>query len=157
NLSALDGDNGKLLWKVNVGTGVIAPPITYSVDGIQYISFQVGWGGSGGAMNQKATPDIFPAHIYTFRLDGKEKMPSLIAMQRPVPLNIDYPCTESEIKRGEEIYLQYCMACHGNIDKDYGALPDLGHLTKERFDNIGDLVKSFFCQMTKVRQCTVIF
>ena len=88
---AFDGDNGKLLWKVNVGTGVIAPPITYSVDGIQYISFQVGWGGSGGAMNKKATPDIFPAHIYTFRLDGKEKMPELIAMQKPVPLNIEYP------------------------------------------------------------------
>ena len=140
NLSALDGDNGKLLWKVNAGTGVVAPPITYSVDGIQYISFQVGWGGSGGAMNQKATPDIFPAHIYTFRLDGKEKMPELIAMQRPVPLNIEYPGTETEIKRGEEIYLQYCMACHGTIDKDYGALPDLGHLTKEKFDIIDDIV-----------------
>ncbi len=140
NLSALDGDNGKLLWKVNAGTGVVAPPITYSVDGIQYISFQVGWGGSGGAMNQKATPDIFPAHIYTFRLDGKEKMPELIAMQRPVPLNIEYPGTETEIKRGEEIYLQYCMACHGTIDKDYGALPDLGHLTKEKFHIIDDIV-----------------
>ena len=91
-------------------------------------------------MNQKATPDIFPAHIYTFRLDGKEKMPSLVAMQRPAPLNIQYPGTETEIKRGEEIYLQFCMACHGNIDKDYGALPDLGHLTKEKFDIIGDIV-----------------
>lgn len=46
NLSAYDGDNGKLLWQVNVGTGVIAPPISYLVDGVQYISFQVGWGGS---------------------------------------------------------------------------------------------------------------
>ena len=140
NLSALDGDNGKLLWKVNVGTGVIAPPITYSMDGIQYVSFQVGWGGSGGAMNEKATPDIFPAHIYTFRLDGKEKMPELIAMQKPVPLNIEYPGRETEIKRGGEIYLQYCMACHGTIDKNYGALPDLGHITKEKFDIIDNIV-----------------
>ena len=140
NLSALDGDNGKLLWKVNVGTGVIAPPITYSVDGIQYISFQVGWGGSGVAMHGKATPDIFPAHIYTFRLDGKEKMPEMIAMQKPVPLNIDYTGTEAEIKRGGEIYLRFCMACHGMIDKNYGALPDLGHLTKAKFDIIDDIV-----------------
>lgn len=140
NLSAIDGDNGKLLWKVNVGTGVIAPPITYSVDGIQYISFQVGWGGSGGAMNEKATPDIFPAHIYTFRIDGKEKMPELIATQRPVPLNIDYPGTKTEIKRGGEIYLQFCMSCHGTIDKDYGALPDLGHVAKAKFDIIDDIV-----------------
>jgi len=140
NLSALDGDNGKLLWKVNAGTGVTAPPITYMVDGIQYISFQVGWGGSGGAMNEKATPDIFPAHIYTFRLDGKEKMPEFIAMQRPVPLNIDYPGTETEIKRGGELYLQYCMSCHGTIDKNYGALPDLGLMAKEKFDIIDNIV-----------------
>jgi len=140
NLSALDGDNGKLLWQVNVGTGVIAPPITYSVDGIQHISFQVGWGGSGGAMNDKATAGIFPAHIYTFRLDGKEIMPELIAMQKPVPLNIDFPGTETEIKRGGEIYLRFCMACHGMIDKNYGALPDLGHLTKAKFDIMGDIV-----------------
>ncbi|MEP7375003.1 MAG: PQQ-dependent dehydrogenase, methanol/ethanol family [Chitinophagaceae bacterium] len=139
-LSAIDGDNGKLLWKVNVGTGVIAPPITYSMDGIQYISFQVGWGGSGGAMNQKSTPDIFPAHIYTFRLDGNEKIPAFTAMRRPAPLNMEYPGSETEIKRGEEIYLQYCMACHGTIDKDYGALPDLGHLTKEKFEVIDGIV-----------------
>jgi quinohemoprotein ethanol dehydrogenase len=140
NLTALDGDNGKLLWEVNAGTGVTAPPITYSVDGIQYISFQVGWGGSGGAMNEKATPDIFPAHIYTFRLDGKEKMPGLTAIQRPVPLTIDYPGTKTEIKRGEEIYLQSCMSCHGTIDKDYGALPDLGLMAKEKFDIIDNIV-----------------
>ena len=140
NLSAIDADNGKLLWKVNAGTGVIAPPITYTVDGIQYISFQVGWGGSGGAMGGKATPDIFPAHIYTFRIDGKAKMPELITAQQPVPLNIDYPGTAAEIMRGGEIYLQYCMSCHWEIDKNYGAIPDLGHLTKTKFDIIDEIV-----------------
>jgi len=140
NLSALDGDNGKLLWKVNAGTGVIAPPITYSVDGIQYISFQVGWGGSGGAMSEKATPDIFTAHIYTFCLDGNEKMPELVAAKRPVLLNIDYPGTEKEIKRGGEIYYTFCMSCHSTIDKNYGALPDLGHIDKAKFDIIDEIV-----------------
>ncbi len=140
NLTARDGDNGKLLWELNAGTGVTAPPVTYSVDGIQYISFQVGWGGSGGAMNEKATPDIFPAHIYTFRIDGKEKMPKMIASQKPVPLHIEYPGTETEIKKGGEIYYQYCMSCHGTIDKDYGALPDLGLITKAKFDIINEIV-----------------
>jgi alcohol dehydrogenase (cytochrome c)/quinohemoprotein ethanol dehydrogenase len=61
-------------------------------------------------------------------------------MQKPVPLNIDFPGTETEIKRGGEIYLRFCMACHGMIDKNYGALPDLGHLTKAKFDIMGDIV-----------------
>jgi len=140
NLSAIDGDNGKILWHVNAGTGVVAPPISYSVDGIQYISFQVGWGGSYPALSEKATPDIFPAHIYAFRIGGNKKMPALSAAQRPVPLLIDYPGTEAEIKRGGELYVQYCMLCHSDIDKNYGALPDLGHLPKAKFDIIGDIV-----------------
>ena len=32
------------------------------------------------------------------------------------------------------------MACHGPIDKNYGALPDLGHLSKEKFDIIDGIV-----------------
>ncbi len=139
SLSAYDGDNGEMLWQVNVGTGVIAPPISYMVDGIQYISFQVGWGGSA-ALSEKATPDIFTAHIYTFRLDGKAKMPVLIPMQRSTPLHIDYPGTKAETARGGEIYLQYCMPCHGTIDKDYGALPDLGHMQKLKFDIMDSIV-----------------
>jgi quinohemoprotein ethanol dehydrogenase len=140
NLSAYDADNGKMLWQVNVGTGVIAPPISYMVDGVQYISFQVGWGGSNVALWSKATPDIFPAHIYTFRLDGKAKMPVLIPAQRPTPLDFDYPGTNTEIARGGEIYLQYCMPCHGIIDKDYGALPDLGYIQKVKFDIMDSIV-----------------
>ena len=36
--------------------------------------------------------------------------------------------------------MQYCMLCHSDIDKNYGALPDLGHLPKAKFDIIGDIV-----------------
>jgi quinohemoprotein ethanol dehydrogenase len=140
NLSAYDGDDGKLLWKVNVGTGVIAPPISYMVDGVQYISFQVGWGGSNVALWEKATPNVYTAHIYTFKLDGKNKMPVMIPMQQPVPLNVDYPGTKAELSRGGEIFLQYCMPCHGGIDKNYGALPDLGHMQKLKFDIMDTIV-----------------
>jgi quinohemoprotein ethanol dehydrogenase len=140
NLSAYDGDDGKLLWKVNVGTGVIAPPISYMVDGVQYISFQVGWGGSNVALWEKATPNVYTAHIYTFKLEGKTKMPEMIPMQQPVPLNVDYPGTNTEISRGGEIYLQYCMPCHGTIDRNYGSLPDLGHMQKVKFDIMDSIV-----------------
>jgi quinohemoprotein ethanol dehydrogenase len=140
NLSAYHADNGKLLWKVNVGTGVIAPPISYMVDEVQYISFQVGWGGAPTTLWEKATTDVFPAHIYTFKLDGKTPMPVMTPMQQPVPLNIDYPGTNAEISRGGEIYLQYCMPCHGIVDKDYGALPDLGHMQKVKFDIMDSIV-----------------
>ncbi|MBZ5859619.1 PQQ-dependent dehydrogenase, methanol/ethanol family [Flavihumibacter profundi] len=141
NLSAYDGDNGKLLWQVNVGTGVIAPPISYLVDGVQYISFQVGWGGSYVALTESITPNIYPAHIYTFKIDGKEKMPDLKSIPQPVPLKIDYPGSQVEITKGGYLFLQYCMPCHGEIDKKFGVLPELGHITKAKFDLINDIVR----------------
>ena len=40
------------------------------------------------------------------------------------------------------------MACHQTIDKDYGALPDLGHLTKEKFDIIDGIVLKGMLEQT---------
>ena len=39
---ALDGRSGELLWKANVGGGVASGPISYSVNGRQYIAVSAG-------------------------------------------------------------------------------------------------------------------
>ena len=39
---ALDAQNGALLWKVAVGGSVASGPMTYSVDGQQFVSVAVG-------------------------------------------------------------------------------------------------------------------
>lgn len=47
-LDAFDAKSGKLVWHFNCGAGVNAPPITYSVDGKQYVAVAAGgsaiWG-----------------------------------------------------------------------------------------------------------------
>ena len=40
---AYDAAIGTKIWETNVGGGVIAPPVTYMVDGRQYITLLVGW------------------------------------------------------------------------------------------------------------------
>src|ERR1044071_9785659 len=45
---AYNARTGKKVWEVPTGTGVIAAPSTYIVDGKQYVSIAVGWGGAGG-------------------------------------------------------------------------------------------------------------
>jgi alcohol dehydrogenase (cytochrome c) len=42
NLDAFDARDGKLLWQYNLGAGVNAPPITYSVNGVQYVAVAAG-------------------------------------------------------------------------------------------------------------------
>ena len=43
---ALDGKTLQKLWGFNTGGGVSAPPMTFSVDGKQYIAILVGLGGA---------------------------------------------------------------------------------------------------------------
>jgi PQQ-dependent dehydrogenase (methanol/ethanol family) len=48
---ALDARTGKELWKIRVGSGIIAPPISYrGPDGKQYIAITAGVGGWAGAI-----------------------------------------------------------------------------------------------------------
>ena len=45
-LKALDAETGKELWKFQTGSGVVAPPVTWEMDGEQYIGVTSGWGGA---------------------------------------------------------------------------------------------------------------
>ena len=42
---ALRADDGRKLWEAHAGSGVIAAPVTYAIDGVQYVSVVAGWGG----------------------------------------------------------------------------------------------------------------
>ncbi|MDP9347841.1 MAG: PQQ-dependent dehydrogenase, methanol/ethanol family, partial [Gemmatimonadota bacterium] len=42
---ATDARTGRDLWTYNVGNGIHAPPISYSVGGKQYVAVAAGWGG----------------------------------------------------------------------------------------------------------------
>ena len=42
NLSAFDARSGKKLWSFNLGVAVAAPPITYRVNGVQYVAVAAG-------------------------------------------------------------------------------------------------------------------
>lgn len=56
-LQAADAKTGKILWKFQTGSGVVAPPITWSEGGEQYVGVASGWGGAvplwGGEVAKK--------------------------------------------------------------------------------------------------------
>jgi quinohemoprotein ethanol dehydrogenase len=54
---AYSADRGEKLWEVTVGTGIIAAPVTYEVDGVQYVSVMAGWGGAAAASFWSARPN----------------------------------------------------------------------------------------------------
>jgi quinohemoprotein ethanol dehydrogenase len=55
---AFSADKGTKLWEAPARTGIIAPPMTYAINGEQYVTVMAGWGGAlglvGGAIAKAA-------------------------------------------------------------------------------------------------------
>ena len=58
NFYALDDRTGEKLWSFPTGSGHRGGPISYSVDGKQYIATPSGWGSSAGAMLALFYPEL---------------------------------------------------------------------------------------------------
>lgn len=123
---AYNAANGEVLWQTPVGSGVVAAPSTFEVDGEQYVSIAVGWGGVYGLM-QRATERVGPGRVYTFRLGGDAEGPADVISDRTtlvegVPYNAD------DVGPGLGIYVSNCLFCHGVPGvNNGGAIPNLGY------------------------------
>ncbi|MBI2188378.1 MAG: PQQ-dependent dehydrogenase, methanol/ethanol family [Acidobacteria bacterium] len=75
-----DAASGKPLWSAGTETGVIAPPMTYSVGGMQYVAVVVGTGGSwamsGARANAKGNSLPNRSRLLVYALDGKAALPA---------------------------------------------------------------------------------
>ena len=52
-LHAFDAATGALLWEFPTNSGIIGPPVSYTIDGKQYIAVQSGWGIDSRAMQSR--------------------------------------------------------------------------------------------------------
>jgi alcohol dehydrogenase (cytochrome c) len=57
-VTALDAKSLQKLWEFNTGGGVNAPPVTFSVDGKQYVAILVGLGGAWDKWFIDSTPEL---------------------------------------------------------------------------------------------------
>jgi alcohol dehydrogenase (cytochrome c) len=71
-LKAADAKTGKVLWQFQTGSGVVAPPITWSDGADQYVSVVSGWGGAvplwGGEVAKKVNMLEQGGSVWTFKL-----------------------------------------------------------------------------------------
>jgi alcohol dehydrogenase (cytochrome c) len=58
NFNAWNAQTGEHLWRFQTGSGIHSSPITYQVDGVQYVAIPSGWGGwlAGIAPNMMGAP-----------------------------------------------------------------------------------------------------
>ncbi len=125
NFSCLDGTNGKTLWQVNLGGGILAAPVSYMIDDKQYISIAVGWGGGYG-MKKKHAP-MQTGRVFTFALNANETMPEFNkAIEQVIP-QTEFTATTEELAHGEKLFWKYCGTCHVVKDGGGGVAPDLAY------------------------------
>ena len=129
---AYDAEDGEELWRFNAGLGIVAPPISYSWKGTQYVSILVGWVGpnpyGNGLMPTGWRWNAQPRRLLTFRLDGKAELPP-IALYDETVYPVDDPgavLKPADIWAGEVLYHASCHGCHGGGLESSGAPgPDL--------------------------------
>jgi PQQ-dependent dehydrogenase (methanol/ethanol family) len=141
SLVAYRATDGHKLWEVPTSTSIIAPPISYELDGSQYISVLAGWGGAFGLARADAVgTGKRGGWILTFALAGSAAMPeSSTRAQRPPPA-IEFEADDNQISSGSELYDQYCSVCHGGAAQGGGVLPDLRYSAPRVFDGYQEIL-----------------
>jgi quinohemoprotein ethanol dehydrogenase len=126
-LRAYRATDGKVLWEFDCGIGIMAPPMTYQVGGIQYIAVLAGWGG-GEVLSNRATGKgkVGPGKLLSFSLGGSATLPHYERVVPPVPIpTFHLAASPPEIENGRALFATFCARCHGAEVVSGGSVPDL--------------------------------
>ena len=127
-LVAYDAETGERVWAHGLVGGPGAAPMTYEVDGEQYISILSGWGSTiamvyGVVFEDAVGPET--GRVITFKVGGNGELPK--------PLEIGIARTpksapigdEAQHSKGLTLFAANCQWCHGAFAVSSGVLPDL--------------------------------
>lgn len=138
--AAYSAESGRKLWSVKTKSAIESIPVTFVVNGEQYVITPVGW-GSGSRLfapaRTMATPESKrgPVRVYAFKLGGTVPFPYPNIQIPAVPRPPEQKASEETIREGEKLYVSfYCEGCHSpGIDGSGawvvdGAVPDLRYM-----------------------------
>ena len=141
HLNVYASDSGARLASVDLGTGVLAAPMTYRIGGVQYVAVLAGYGGN--AVNYPLAPDTAAARydnegrIIALKLDGGAVPKPPAVKDEPLPEPPKREGTKATIARGELLYNRFCGRCH---ELGPGILPDLRRLSAAKHQIFYEIV-----------------
>ena len=125
---AYDASSGEPLWSFPTQTGVVAAPISYEIDGSQYVAIATGWGGSyvlstAGLLPTGSEPNVGRILVFKLGSDGSlPEIPLTAVTISPPPT----PTASAEVvSQGRQAYGNYCAVCHGAKAISSGLIPNL--------------------------------
>jgi mono/diheme cytochrome c family protein len=117
--AAYRATDGKKLWSFDTKTAVLDNPISYQIDGEQYVAIAVGGPVAGGYYAPNG------ARLLVFKLGGTAVLPELPEFtQRPIDPPPQF-ADEQTIQHGAQVFEQTCQICHGRNGAARSTFPDL--------------------------------
>ena len=130
-LVAYDAGTGAEVWKFACGRPISAPPISYELDGIQYVAVLVGWGGMPAVEGALTEPALRMTYrdggrgLFVFKLGGAGSFQSQ-PVAAVVPIDVpNFTPDSAKVKLGEHLFDNNCNLCHGTDALSGGSAPDL--------------------------------
>lgn len=133
--------SGALLKSVELGTSIMAAPITYRIGGMQYIAVMAGYGGGqiGVAYPENSAALHYgnDGRLIVLKLDGGAVPLPPVVVPTPMPTPPERDGAPGDVERGEILYNRYCSRCHVFGP---GVLPDLRRLSTQKHALFYDIV-----------------
>jgi quinohemoprotein ethanol dehydrogenase len=120
-LVAYRADTGEKIWSHATPNAISAGPITYSVDGEQYIAVAAGAGMMAMGSPARARQS---GRLLVFKLNGTGALPAEPPLAAPAnpPQAV---AAAADVAEGANHYDDYCTRCHGVQARNGNVIPDL--------------------------------
>jgi quinohemoprotein ethanol dehydrogenase len=125
---AYEASTGERRWSYPAQGGMMAAPISYALDGIQYVAIVQGWGGESSLpFGAVSAPQgmINISRLLVFTLGGTKALPVIETVEQSLPAHKLPEATAEKIAEGRTVYNLYCAVCHGGNVISGGIVPDL--------------------------------
>jgi len=134
NFNAYAADTGELLWSYPVQGGIMGSPITYELDGEQYVAVASGWGGEsslpfGAVSGPQGMVNI--SRLLVFELGAGGVLPVIETEEQALPAHGLAAASPERVEQGRDLYNAYCSVCHGGNAISGGIVPDLRYRLDE--------------------------
>ena len=135
---------GEQLAAINLGVSIMAAPMTYELDGEQYVALLAGFGGALGGTHPEGTA------AYRYGNAGKLIVLRLGGGAVPLPAEIQHakkfatpPAprhgSPETITLGTDLFKRHCQHCHNNSAAT-GTVPDLRRINAQTYAEFEDIV-----------------
>ena len=112
--NAYSADQGEHLWSFQSQRGIMAGPVSYRVNGEQYVAVMAGYGGSMGMATTSNWMRRPPANgvLLVFKLGGTGTLEALPEVQPAPYAHTAETFTPEQLAEGQRQFLTLCGICH---------------------------------------------